>query len=156
MFLVFRFGNGSAVIHEALASQGWCAKPAQKLTAWYKRDPRNHKVELCYLPVDADTVERIYKASTLWIGTKSYAIRQLASLATAKSLLGRYLGLALQPGPNEIVCSEGAARIIGCQDPEWDLRDDPEDAWDNVTPESAYNRYLEKIRERSNDPATAG
>jgi hypothetical protein len=147
MFLMFRFGDGRTVIHEALMSEGWCSKPGDKLDAWRRKDRRNHIAEVHWMPIPAPTVERIYRASCCWVGTKSYAVSQLLAFAAAESLVGRLLGLALGPDPDAIVCSEGAARLIGCFAPEWDLRSAQGEAWDNVTPQAAYDRCMEKLDE---------
>lgn len=142
MFLVFTMSDGSTVIHEALMSQGWCEKPAKKLSDWLQEDPEHHVAELHWLPIDAPVVEAIYAASCAWLGTKSYARRQLLAFALAESVLGRWLGLSIESGASEVICSEGAGRQVGELAPEWDLRRTPDQSWDSVSPQGAYEEYL--------------
>lgn len=142
MFLVFEFDDGSQVIHEALASEGWREKPAKKLIAWKKKDPERHLYAVHWLPIDPADIAVIYQASRAWLGAKSYAKKQLIAFAIAESILGRWLGLGIAPGPNEVICSEGAARLVGAIVPAWDLRTSPDQPWDSISPQGAYDRYI--------------
>lgn len=146
MFLMFHFPDGSMVIHEALVSEGWCAKPGSKLGFWLDRDPERHHAELYWLPLDAEVVEAIYAASVAWIGTRSYAVKQIAAFAIAESLLGRWLGLSVASGPDEVICSEGACRLVGELAPYYDLRRSPDQSWDSVSPQAAYDEYLSQSK----------
>jgi hypothetical protein len=142
MFLVFSFPDGSAVIHEALMSEGWCAKPAQKLDAWLAKNPQHHHAELRWLAMDEGKASLIYSLSGNWIGTKSYAVKQLIAIGLAESILGRWLGLSVRSGPDEVICSEGACQLVGEVAPQYDLRQDEHQSWDSVSPESAYRKFL--------------
>jgi len=142
MFLVFEFDDGSRVIHEALMSDGWREKPSIKLVNWKKKDPMRHLYTVKWLPIDQKNITLIYQASCAWLGAKSYARRQLLAFAIAESMLGRWLGLGIAPGPNEVICSEGACRLVGSICPAWDLRAYADQPWDSVTPQGAYDRYL--------------
>jgi hypothetical protein len=146
MFLIFRFADGSAVIHEALMSEGWCAKPATKLSDWLAKDPENHVAELHWLPIEASQVEQIYMDSCMWIGTKSYARRQLLAFAIAESIVGRWLGLTLTSGSEEVICSEGACQLVGEIAAAWDLRQDRYQSWDSISPQAAYNALIKELK----------
>lgn len=138
MFIIFKMSDGSEVIHEALLSEGWCEKP-NKLTMWKKKDPKNHVCAVRWLPIDVPAIEMIYQSSCAWIGTKSYATKQIVAFALAESLLGRWLGLSVESGVDEVICSEGACRLVGEIAPEWDLRKAPDQSWDSVSPQAAYD-----------------
>jgi hypothetical protein len=140
MFIVFKMSDGSDVIHEALMSEGWCEKPCN-LSAWKHKDPRNHVFAVRWLPIDVPAIELIYKASLAWVGTKSYATKQIVAFALAESVLGRWLGLSVESGIGEVICSEGACRLVGEIAPEWDLRRVPDQSWDSVSPQAAYDMW---------------
>lgn len=142
MFLVFRFTDGTAVIHEALMSEGWSEKPATKLADWQARDPARHHAELQWLDLDDAAVLMIYTLSMHWLGTKSYAVKQIAAFAIAESLLGRWLGLSVQSGQDEVICSEGACRLVGEVAPQYDLRAEEYQSWDSVSPQAAYDAFM--------------
>lgn len=147
MFLVFMFDDGSAVIHEALRSEGWRSKPLDKLGTWMAKDPQRRHATLRWLPLAPGQAEAVYKASQAWLGRKSYAMRQIAAFAVAESLLGRWLGLSVKSGPGRVICSEGACRLVGEVAPEWDLRETKDQSWDAVSPQSAWRRYNALRRE---------
>lgn len=145
MFLVFYFADGTAVIHEALMSEGWSCKPSQKLADWIARDPDRHVAEIHWLEkLDPELINLIYQCSSGWLGTRSYAYRQIVAFALAESLLGRWLGLSVYSGPDEVICSEGACRLVGELAPEYDLRASPDHPWDAVSPQAAYDRFMIK------------
>jgi hypothetical protein len=141
MFLVFKHADDRTVIHEALMSEGWRQKDGRKLVQWAKRDPKNHRYTVKWLPVDEEHVALVYQASCAWLGAKSYARRQILAFAIAESMLGRWLGLSVYQGPNEVICSEGACRLVGSFCPQWDLRRYPDQSWDSLSPQAAYNAW---------------
>lgn len=145
MFLYFAFPDGSTVVHEALLSGGWTSKPGDRLDAWRKRDLIHHVAQVHWLPIDTPVIETIYRKSCGWLGTRSYAVKQIAAFAVAESMLGRWLGLSIRSGPEELICSEGACMLIGMAGPDWDLRQCPEQSWDSVSPQSAYNAAMRKL-----------
>lgn len=140
MFIVFKMSDGTEVIHEALLSEGWVEKPCN-LVAWKKKDPRNHVYAVRWLPIDTPQIEMIYAASRAWAGTKSYATRQIVAFAVAESVIGRWLGLSVYTGSDEVICSEGACRLVGEIAPKWDLRKTPDQSWDSVSPQAAYDMW---------------
>lgn len=144
MFLIFKMSDGTDVIHEALLSEGWSAKDGAKLVSWQKKDPVKHVYAVRWLPIDVPAIELIYAASCAWIGTKSYAAKQIAAFAIAESVIGRWLGLSVTSGPDEVICSEGACRLVGEIAPEWDLRRTPDQSWDSVSPQAAWESNLAK------------
>lgn len=142
MFLAFRSADGSTVIHEALLSQGWTEKPARKLTDWLEASPRAHQAEIHWLSIPESQVAEIYRRSREWLGTKSYAMRQIAAFALVGSYLGRYLGLSIKSGEEEVICSEGACQLVGEVAFEWDLRERLAQSWDSVSPQAAYDEFM--------------
>jgi hypothetical protein len=146
MFLVFGWDDGRVGIHEALGSQGWCSKPVTKLYKWRAQGPQTRFFEIHWLPLYPAAVERIWTESKSWLGVRSYSWRQIGAFALAKSLLGRALGLSVRSGPDEVICSEGACRIVGEIAVYWDLRETTDQSWDSVSPADAYEAYLRKVR----------
>lgn len=144
MFLVFYFEDGTAVIHEALLSEGWSCKPSQKLANWIATDPDRHVAEVHWLDIEPAKLGLIYHVSCAWLGTKSYAVKQIVALAVAESALGRWLGLCVYSGRDQVICSEGACCIVGEIEPRYDLRRSPDQPWDSVSPQAAYEVFMVK------------
>lgn len=144
MFLLFGFPDGSQVIHEALMSEGWKAKNGQKLVDWKKENPRKHLFAIRWLPIDSPDVERIYANSSAWIGTKSYAMRQLAAFGVEETILGRILGITIESHDDEVFCSEGACQLVGEICPQWDLRRSCAQQWDTISPQFAYDQFARR------------
>ncbi len=142
--MVFEFEDGSRLIHEALLSEGWSRKDYGKLNSWLMRNRRLHHAEVHWLPIAPEKVGAMYCLSCGWLGTRSYAVRQILAFALAASLIGRWLGLSIRSGPNEIICSEGAGRVLAI-DPDWDLRECQEQSFDCVSPQSAYDTAMRKL-----------
>jgi hypothetical protein len=140
-FIVFEFADGSRVIHEALMDEGWCRKGYMKLDLWLAKSPKNHHAEVHWLPIKPEHIEEIYKKSCGWLGTKSYACRQIAALAVVESLVGRYLGLSVADNEQTLICSEGGGRLLIMAGPEWDPRK-PGESCDRITPQSLYNHVM--------------
>jgi hypothetical protein len=101
-----------------------------------------------WLPIDPDQVQRIYLNSVSGLGRKSYSVKQIAAFGIAESLLGRWLGLSLKAGPDEVICSEEAARLVYDVCPEWDLRATSESSFDGLNPQRAYENFLALMRRR--------
>lgn len=144
-FVVFEFPDGTRVIHEALLSEGWSRKDYAKLDLWLAKDRRRHHAEVHWLPIAPEAVAAMYSRSCGWLGTRSYAVRQIVAFALAESLLGRWLGLSIRSGPEELICSEGACMLIGMAGPAWDLRECREQSWDSVSPQAAYNALIKRL-----------
>jgi hypothetical protein len=153
VFLVFFYEDAtSTTIHEALMSDGWTAKPIAKLTAWINRSPDTHLAEIRWLPIAAPEVLAIHAKSVAWLGTKSYARRQIAAFMISNSMIGRWLNLSIGTGSEEVICSEGACQLIGETVPAWDIRT-PGQSWDALSPQDAYDRIT--LRLDGPAPATA-
>lgn len=142
--VMFEFPDGSTVIHEALLSDGWCSKGGARLAQWLSRSPR-HYAEVHWLPIAPETVAAIYQRSCGWLGTASYAWKQIIAFAVAESIVGRWLGLSLKSGPEELICSEGACILLGMAGDAWDLRECRDQSWDSVSPQAAYDAFLRKL-----------
>lgn len=148
MFLAYQFEDGRMVIHEALMSEGWTQKEGTKLAEWKKKSPSKHFYTIRWLPIYPDDVEQIYLNSVSGLGRMSYSVKQIAAFGIAESLLGRWLGLSLKAGPNEVICSEEAARLVYGVCPEWDLRATSESSFDGLNPQRAYENFLALMRRR--------
>lgn len=148
MFLAFQFADGRSVIHEALMSDGWTQKDGLKLIAWKKKSPKRHLYTVRWLPIAPDYVQQIYLNSCSILGRRSYSVKQIAAFGLAESMIGRWLGLSLKAGPNEVICSEEAARQVYAVCPEWDLRESHEASFDGLNPQRAYENFMRLIRRR--------
>jgi hypothetical protein len=146
MFLVFRFADGGQVIHEALMSEGWQAKDGKKILDWKKADPRKHVFAIRWLPIDTPDIEQIYARSCSWVGTKSYAMRQLAAFGAEETIIGRLLNITITSADDEVFCSEGASQLVGEICPLWDLRRAPDQPWDSISPQAAYEEWVRMAR----------
>ena len=146
MYLVFGYETGEAEIHEALMSEGWCKKSAGKLHGWLNRAPGQNRACIEWLDVPPETVRQIWEESLGWMGTRSYAWRQIAVLFATHCLLGRALRplcpwlLSVDVGEDEVICSEGAGRLVGTHYPPLDLRQ-PGETWAMLSPEDWAVRY---------------
>lgn len=151
MFLAFQFNDGRSVIHEALMSEGWKQQDGAKLTEWKKKNPRKHFYTVRWLPIGPDRVQEIYLNSCDILGRKSYSMKQIAAFGLAESLFGRWMGLSLKAGPDEVICSEEASRQVWRVCPEWDLRSSPEASFDGLSPQRAYDNFMKLMRKRYAD-----
>lgn len=151
MFLVFRFEDGTAEIHEALTRTGWSKKPAVEFTEWLAADPVHRHGEIHWLPIDSPIVEQIYTESLSWVGNRGYDFRQIAAFAIADSVLGRVFGFHVGSGSDGVFCSEGACQIVGEFSPRWDLRQYPDERWDTIVPQAAYNSFWWRMDRLMND-----
>lgn len=140
-FLIFWFANGDSIVHEALGGSGWTQKRGDKLNIWVEKSPKKHRYTAFVLPFSEIECAMIWEKSLRWLGTKSYSIKQIGAFAVSNSLLGRWLGLSVRPGPDDVICSEGACRIIAEVRPDLDARPSTDWPWDAVSPEMAYKYF---------------
>ncbi len=150
MFLVFRMENGDYVIHEALGSRGWCETPAIEFCRWLNRDKVHHRSSIHWLGLTSEEAENCYLVSKSFLGMVSYAWKQIFFFALANSLLGRSVGLVhwLRSRPG-VICSEMASRIVALNAPRWDLRDNPQQTFDYLSPQNAWVNYQKKEKENA-------
>jgi hypothetical protein len=145
MFLMFEFSDKSREIHEALMSEGWQKKDYTRLVDWFRENPDHHRFVVKRLWIHPDTILRIYAESTSWIGTRSYAMRQVIAFGGANTVLGRLLGIDLPAGDDRVYCSEGACELVGEKDPAYDLRTPKFNRWDRISPQAAWETFTEKV-----------
>lgn len=151
MFVLFTDGNGESVIHEALGSSGWCCKPATKLADWLNRDPIQHRACVEWLDIPPETVVEIWRDSSRRLGRQSYAWVQIAVFGMSHTIIGRairkmfpaFLMVDISRGA---VCSENACSVVGEKSLRYDLRKDPGEPWAAISPQDAFDRYVEKVR----------
>ena len=154
MFMVYAFDDqASNCVHEALGSRGWTSSPVRHLAEWHATDPGNCPLAIEWLTLTPETISAIWTESCDWIGTESYAYRQLAFFGLAETIPGRAL-CAIAPGvferdvdDNEVICSEGCCRIVGERVPYLDLRKAGE-PWAMISPQAAWNRYQDLLVRR--------
>ncbi len=155
---LFDFDRHGGMIHEALNAEGWCCKHARKLDGWLKEDPDRHHATIEWLDIPPEVVAAIWKESTSWIGTRSYAWQQLVIFGLAETVAGRALrrvfphALSCDVAEDRVICSEGACRLVGERWPALDMRRFRE-PWAAISPQEAYHRYLSKFKRVNADAA---
>lgn len=139
--LIFADAVQVRVIHEALFSEGYCEKPAAKL-AQFAAASTHHRVIIGWYPLRPETAAALYLASKGLLGKRSYAADQIVGFMLCKSLVGRALNLQLGDDEKRVVCSEVASRLSweSCM---IDLRERPGEAFDNVSPQEALDKWRE-------------
>ena len=153
MFMVFAFDELDLnCVHQA-TSDGWSVSTVGALAQWQADDPRNRSMSIEWLDLPAAIMADVYKESCAWIGTESYAYRQLGFIGLSDTLLGRALR---HVAPNifnrdvsddEVICSEGCCRLVGDRWPKLDLRREGE-PYAMISPQTAWDRYMDVLIER--------
>ena len=147
MFMVFAFDAIELnCVHQALGSSGWCATTFRDMAKWHADDSVNRSLAIEWLDLPDNVIAPIWSESCSWIGTESYAYRQLFFFGMSETAIGRGLR-RLAPGlfnrdvsENEVICSEGCSRLVGDRCSAFDLRRDG-DPYAMISPQSAWDRY---------------
>lgn len=148
------YESGWAECHEALWGWGWTVTPHVLLLQWGSKP--GHTLIQRDLDMTADERDLVIYESRKLVGTESYARRTIFALMVCRSLAGRMIGLLPADMPGQVICSEGAGRIIGTAARRYDLRPQQDYPWAGLTPAGMLAEYDKRFPPPSPVPGCDG